>query len=142
MTGLAWTYDLRYSLWPIDESNFSSALQAIGAPLPRPAGTSQTFTVAGLYSGLKYYFALKTRDDAGNWSAISNVTMKMATTTVDVPLATFTLGFSAPRANPARRGAAFMLTLPEVARVEIMAFDVQGRQVRSIASGEHPAGED
>jgi regulation of enolase protein 1 (concanavalin A-like superfamily) len=72
-SGSAVSYDVRYSTAPITESNWASALQAPGEPVPASAGTSQTFTVGGLSSASTYYFALKTIDEANNVSPLSNV---------------------------------------------------------------------
>lgn len=72
-SGQAASYDLRYSTAFIDESNWNSATQAVGEPLPSMAGTSESMTVNGLSSGTTYYFAIKTADEVPNISAISNV---------------------------------------------------------------------
>jgi hypothetical protein len=71
--GTATLYELRMSTSTIDASNWSSATVVPGVPAPRVAGTKQTFTVNGLTNGTTYYFAIRTQDDAGNWSGISNV---------------------------------------------------------------------
>ena len=42
-------------------------------PAPSGAGTTQTVTVNGLTASTNYYFAIKTYDEAGNASGISNV---------------------------------------------------------------------
>jgi hypothetical protein len=44
-----------------------------GLPAPLVSGTPQQATVRGLTPGSTYYFALRVRDDAGNWSGVSNV---------------------------------------------------------------------
>jgi hypothetical protein len=71
--GTATTYDIRYSTSPITETNWSSATQVTGEPTPKPAGSTETFTVTGLSLGTTYYFALKTADEVPNWSGLSNV---------------------------------------------------------------------
>ncbi len=81
---LAWTapsdpdspvtaYDLRYSTSAIDGTNFSSATTVTGMPVPKAAGSVETFTVTGLTPATAYYFALKSADASSNWSDISNV---------------------------------------------------------------------
>jgi Fibronectin type III domain len=72
-TGTATTYDIRYSTTAITSSNWGSALQATGEPAPAVAGTVQTFTLPGLGGSQTYYVAIKTTDDAGNVSLLSNV---------------------------------------------------------------------
>ena len=71
--GTASLYELRVSGSPIDEGNWSAATVVSNPPAPLPAGTRQTLVVRGLTNGTTYYFALKTVDDAGNWSGLSNV---------------------------------------------------------------------
>lgn len=71
--GTATRYEMRQSLAPIDESNWSGATVIPGLPAPLVAGTRQRFTVHGLTYGTVYYFAIKTEDDAGNISGISNL---------------------------------------------------------------------
>jgi trimeric autotransporter adhesin len=75
--GTADLYDIRYSTSTITEANWNSVSQVSGEPSPHIAGTPETFTVSGLNTNTQYYFAIKVRDEAGNWSGISNV----ATTT-------------------------------------------------------------
>lgn len=72
-TGTASSYDVRYSTSTITTSNWGSASQATGEPAPAVAGTQQTFTVAGLNGSTTYYVAIRTTDDRGNVSVISNV---------------------------------------------------------------------
>lgn len=72
-TGTATAYDIRYSTSPITTSNWSSATQASGEPLPTAAGTSQSFTLTGLAGGRTYYIAMKANDERGNVSGLSNV---------------------------------------------------------------------
>ena len=69
----ATTYDVRFSTSPITEANWASASRAANEPTPSPAGTPETLTVAGLAEATTYYFALKTADEEGNLSALSNV---------------------------------------------------------------------
>jgi hypothetical protein len=42
-------------------------------PAPLVSGTAQSVTVTGLTRGNTYYFAIRTVDNRGNWSALSNV---------------------------------------------------------------------
>ena len=73
MTGTVAAYDLRYSTQPINEGNFAAANQVPTAPAILPAGSAQSYGLTGLTASTTYYFALKARDAANNWSAISNV---------------------------------------------------------------------
>lgn len=71
--GLATAYDLRYSTSPITTANFASATPVNPQPTPLFAGAPQFYIVLGLTLNQDYYLAIKTRDDAGNWSSMSNV---------------------------------------------------------------------
>ena len=79
--GTATAYDVRYNTAPIDETNFAAAVRASVAPLPDPVGTSQSMTVSGLVTETQYYFALKTADEAGNISPLSNVVSEITSVT-------------------------------------------------------------
>ena len=72
-TGTAASYDIRYSTSAITSANWGSALQATGEPAPTAAGTTQNFTISGLSGSRTYYVAIKTTDDVGNVSVLSNV---------------------------------------------------------------------
>lgn len=72
--GTAKSYDLRYSKNPIvSNTDFENATQILSPPPPESAGTHQDFTVENLEPKETYYFAIKTKDDAENWSEVSNV---------------------------------------------------------------------
>jgi subtilisin family serine protease len=71
-TGTASYYDVRYSLSPIDSSNFNSATQVPGEPFPQPAGFAESLTVTGLDFNTTYYFAIKALDEWSNPSKVSN----------------------------------------------------------------------
>lgn len=73
LSGTAAEYDLRHSTAPITEGNWSAADPVTGEPAPRPSGQSEAFTVTDLAPGAVHFFALKVRDEAVNWSALSNV---------------------------------------------------------------------
>lgn len=73
LTGQATDYDIRYATFPITAANFLSATRWSGVKLPALPGTIENLTVAGLSASTQYWFAVKTLDEAGNVSAISNV---------------------------------------------------------------------
>ena len=73
LSGVAAAYDLRMSESPITAANWSEATALSGLPAPLASGTTQQVVVRGLTPGAIAYFALRVRDDAGNWSGVSNV---------------------------------------------------------------------
>jgi predicted CxxxxCH...CXXCH cytochrome family protein len=77
LDGTAYRYDVRYSTASITEGNFASAQQA-KAPTVSRRGKTETDIVKGLVPGTTYYFAVKTYDEAGNVSPISNVASRAA----------------------------------------------------------------
>ena len=76
--GIASSYQIRYSTSTISESNWSSATSFGSPPLPAAAGTGQSTTVSGLVPGATYFIAIKTTDDYGNVSPLSNVASAVA----------------------------------------------------------------
>jgi chitodextrinase len=78
LTGTATSYQIRYSTSAITAANFASA-SVVTPPTPAAPGTAQNVIVRGLSRQVTYYFALRTVDEAGNVSALSNV--PTATTT-------------------------------------------------------------
>ena len=74
-TGTATSYDIRYIInTPITSSNWASATQVNGEPVPKTNGGAETLTVNNLSEGDTYYFAIKVIDEASNQSNLSNVT--------------------------------------------------------------------
>jgi len=72
--GTAAEYDVRYSTAVITNANFGSATRSPDAPIPSTARAREGFNVIGLAEETTYYFALKSTDESGNWSELSNVT--------------------------------------------------------------------
>ncbi|UCH85673.1 MAG: fibronectin type III domain-containing protein, partial [Candidatus Latescibacterota bacterium] len=72
--GTAAAYDIRYSESHITDANWEQAapIPVKTIPVPKPAGQIETIVVPGLATGVMYYFALKTSDETGNQSALSN----------------------------------------------------------------------
>jgi len=81
----ATAYDIRYNTAPITEANWGTSTIIPNPPAPSNQGTLQSISVANLNEGTKYYFAIKSVDDDGNWSSLSNiafVTMPVTTPVV------------------------------------------------------------
>jgi chitodextrinase len=64
---------LRYRAGEFSAADFALASEVQGEPTPAAAGAAESFTLTGLIAGTSYRFALRTVDEAGNWSDISNV---------------------------------------------------------------------
>ncbi len=71
-SGLAKVYDVRISPDSITPANFDLAAIVDNFAFPDTAGTEQCLFIAGLEGEQTYWAALKTRDEANNWSGISN----------------------------------------------------------------------
>lgn len=75
-TGRAAGYDLRYQhhvKGPIDtEAEWNAATKAYTEPVPSFAGQTDSAIVNSLIEGESYYFSIRTRDLAGNYSVLSN----------------------------------------------------------------------
>lgn len=137
--GLAYRYDLRYSLDPITVENFGLASVAPNPPQPVRPGTRQRVQIDGLYPDTRYYFGLKTMDESGNWSALSNVVVRTAPDPVRTPLAS-RLEMRAPSPNPARWRTLIRLGLPVATDVRVDVFDAAGRWVRTLVADRLQAG--
>ncbi len=74
--GTAATYDLRYAVNELSEATWGTATSVASPPTPLSAGSTQSAIVTGLTPGTLYAFAIKTTDEAGNESAISNIAVK------------------------------------------------------------------
>lgn len=74
--GTAASYDLRLSEILIDETNFEDATPIALGP-PQPPLTQEAIEVSGLETGRTYFFRLRTTDDAGNVSDLSNSTFAL-----------------------------------------------------------------
>ncbi|HEV2106365.1 MAG TPA: FlgD immunoglobulin-like domain containing protein, partial [Candidatus Eisenbacteria bacterium] len=71
--GTAKAYDIRISTSPLDSLTFALAVRVPNAPAPLPASSRQSMVVHGLTRGVPYWFALRTSDERGNTSPVSNV---------------------------------------------------------------------
>ncbi len=82
--GTAASYDIRYSTSMITDQSWNSATPAVNVPYPHEAGVTESFTVNDLDPAQTYYFALKSVDEAGNYSEMSNVFSATTSLTLDV----------------------------------------------------------
>lgn len=128
--GRALMYDVRASKVPITQANFMTAT-TVYMRIPKVPGTTENLTLQ-VTPAMGRYFAIRTMDDAGNWSLISNVVQIDARVDAE-PQIPGTIQLSTPYPNPARRNTRISLELPQAARCRIEVFDGQGRRVRLLA---------
>jgi hypothetical protein len=139
MVGSAARYDIRYSTAAITLANFNSCPRVSNPPTPFPAGRLQTVKVDGLEPGRVYFFALRTADELGNWSALSNLAI-LATSVDNRPEVPTEFGFSPPWPNPANSPVLLSFALPTDAHARIEAYDLGGRRVKTVLDLALPAG--
>ena len=72
-TGTATNYDMRFSTSKFTDADWNTLAQLSGEPAPFVAGSLQNTTVNNLLCNRSYFFAIKTLDEAGNTSMLSNV---------------------------------------------------------------------
>lgn len=144
LAGKATAYDIRYSQTPLTPANWASATQATGEPTPKMAGSNETFVVDGLSPAVTYYIGVKSIDDAGNWSGLSNVVSATTSLLLDnddednlVPKA-FQLEQNFP--NPFNPTTSIDFSIAKGAYVELVVLNILGEQVNTLVSGYLSAG--
>lgn len=71
VSGTATSYDLRYAT--AEGARWEAMTQATGEPTPQEAGAAETMQILGLENGITHYFRIRTSDEEGNSSGISNI---------------------------------------------------------------------
>ncbi len=66
-------YEIRYHTIPITNALWEVSTLCPDYPTPVTAGGLQAYTVTGLLSSTKYYFAIKAYDERPNYSILSNI---------------------------------------------------------------------
>jgi hypothetical protein len=138
--GRAARYDLRYSTNFITVQNFSAARAAQGLPTPSIAGATESYTLNGLASDTTYFVAIRTVDENGNWSGVSNVMVRQGVFLAAVDDSAGELSFRDPWPNPAHHSVNLVFRLPQSGEASVDVFDVTGRHVCTLASGWQSAG--
>ena len=108
-------------------------------PAPRVAGTLETLVVRSLPVQTTVYFALRARDEAGNWSGVSNIAV-YGQPAVDIPAMPTRVSFGVATPNPARGQTRFQLGLPHPGHVHAEVLDLGGRRVRLLTDTDYTAG--
>ncbi|GDY12694.1 hypothetical protein LBMAG53_15720 [Planctomycetota bacterium] len=119
--GTAASYDLRQSITAISETTWAAALPVGPEPVPLPAGTIQQYVLTDLIPGTTYAVAIRSHDEVGNRSAVSNV-VTFTTRTPTIAQAAESSGGSSGCGLGAGLAALGLIGLIGVAR--------RGRQVR------------
>ncbi len=85
LTGQATRYDVRRSLSPISTlADFLLATPVTGVQAPAISGSTESAVASGLTPGTTYWFALRTADEAGNLSGLSNIVFASTLASTDV----------------------------------------------------------
>lgn len=71
--GNAEKYVIRYSSNNITAENWNSCFEYTNTLIPLPSGNNEELVLEDLYPNTEYYFGVKSMDNAGNYSEISNI---------------------------------------------------------------------
>lgn len=71
--GTATKYNIRYSKSEINNSNWNNATLVSSPPQPLVSGSFQSYRMGNLQPNTTYFIAIKSADEADNWSELSNV---------------------------------------------------------------------
>ncbi|MEW5795015.1 MAG: T9SS type A sorting domain-containing protein [Candidatus Zixiibacteriota bacterium] len=130
-SGTSDSYDIRYAFAPLSESNWASAIPVGNAPDPASSGQPESFAVSNLPLGT-VYFGIKSWDEAGNPSAMSNLALVLVTGVNNpddnavLPQRTSLTGIWP---NPFNSQARIEYEVAELGRVEITVYNVLGQEV-------------
>ncbi|MBN1327082.1 MAG: hypothetical protein JW996_03945, partial [Candidatus Cloacimonetes bacterium] len=97
--GTAMGYEIRFSQNPILPVNWDQAQQIELEIVPETSGTIQQFEISDLDLQVYYFFAIKSYDDEGNYSEVSNSPQAMITGDVIPPAAIMDLQISSMSSN-------------------------------------------
>lgn len=142
--GTAAAYNLRYSPDSAQlVNNFESAISVVGLPLPKQGGSEESFTVNDLLDGAVYYFAIKTVDEAGNISGISNI-VRVVNLALDVDddqelPQDYWLAQNYP--NPFNPTTTIQYSIPARLHVRLVVYNVNGQVIATLVDGVKSAGQ-
>jgi beta propeller repeat protein len=146
-TGTATEYIIRYADAAIDnQAKWDAATDITGEPTPQIAGTAESMTVSGLVPGQTLFFALRTLDDSGNLSDLSNSPSAQVQAPVPVGVGTYeendanitTTGTWTPWNTPSASGGSTNYSNDNTASASL-TFD--GRQISLLYTGYASRGE-
>jgi hypothetical protein len=136
LEGTATSYDIRYADHPLNEYSWDEAIEIAGEPTPLPAGTLQSMFLETLPPGRSVLMGMRSRDEAGNVSPVSNIILVRVgdvSAVGDVP-GRAALAPNYP--NPFNPATTLRFSLPRGGHVRLAVFDGAGRLVRELV-GEH-----
>jgi len=136
--GRASGYIIRYSEREITNyAAWCEASDVSGEPIPKNAGGEETFVLRNLTPGRKYYFAIRTVDDVGNKSVLSNSPSFRPGRKKSKLNQIYPNPF-----NPAKaRNATISYNLSRAANVVIEVYNLTGERVENWSEGYKPEGE-
>lgn len=138
--GQAAAYDIRLSQATITDANWNSAQAITNEPAPALAGTQQTMAINVPTSGT-WYVAMKTRDEANNWSGLSNVVQFTATDVDPGELLPDSYDLRQNYPNPFNPSTTIEFSLPAQALVSLTVYNLLGQTVCTLADRVFPAGD-
>ncbi len=146
LTGTASLYEIRFHQSVITDANWDSASQCPSPPNPLACGESQNTTLCELNPGEMYYIAIKTYDDQGNASEISNVDSAVAKYSLisgvdddnDGLPDHFLLAQNFP--NPFNPTTEIWFSLPTSCNVSLEIYNTVGQRVAVLIDGPMSAG--
>lgn len=145
------SYEVGYSTSPVSNDTaawFAAAQKAVNLPAPAAPGTLQLLPIYGLEKDSSYCFMLRSFDDFGNASQLSNhvcgtiVSVAERELTTDMPQR-FVLAQSHP--NPFSVNAngtliRYELPQPQAAQVMLRVYDLLGHEVRRLVDTKQSRG--
>jgi hypothetical protein len=143
-SGMASSYEIRFSLTEITEEQWESASLCTYPPDPMSPGEDQVLTLTELEQGEMYYIAIRSYDEDGNISALSNIDSAVAKYSIisgdedDVPNR-FRLSQNYP--NPFNPSTEIYFSLPKSCSVSLDVYNTLGQKIATLINGPLPAGE-
>jgi FlgD Ig-like domain/Fibronectin type III domain len=133
-SGTADHYSIRYSTVALNEANWLAATAVTSPPFPQQAGRTEQLVVDGLTTGATYYFGIKTYDEAGNASPISNLAI------INIVLDVADDGLPLPRRNrllgnhpnPFNSTTVIDYQISSRAHVKVSVYDLLGQRVSTL----------